>query len=156
MVVEIKWFGAVWGAQGWETFLCEGRMNSDTYISILSNVLEPSVKKIFHTKRHCRYIFQQDNAPCHKSAKSMAFLKKKNICTMNSPPQSPDLNPIENLWTMVKIEIAKYSPSSKKELFEIVQREWEKFSKLQCENLIKTMPKRVKAVLKAKGMATKY
>lgn len=83
-------------------------------------------------------------------------MKKKNICVMDWPPQSPDLNPIENLWSTLKIEIPKHNPKSAKHLFEIVKQEWDKIAASKCESLVRSMPRRCKAVIKAKGGATKY
>ena len=42
-------------------------------------------------------IFMQDNAPCHKAMVIMNVLKAENVTVMDWPPQSPDLNPIENV-----------------------------------------------------------
>lgn len=144
------------GAGVGQTFLCEGRMNSDTYIDMLDKVLVPSVRKIYDTRRNLRYIYQQDNAPCHKAKKTMEYFKKKNICVLDWPAQSPDLNPIENLWTHLKNEIPQHNPKRKSDLFEFVQLEWEKIKASKCEALVRSMPKRCLAVIKAKGGPIKY
>ena len=52
-------------------------------------------------------LFIQYNAPCHKAKKVMDFLQKQNIETLNWPPQSPDLNPIENLWKLSREKAQK-------------------------------------------------
>lgn len=83
VVPTVKFGGGsimVWGSMATmgvgELFLCEGRMNSLTYTSMLKTVLEPSAKKIFQCQRRCRFVFQQDNAPCHTSKHSMDLKKK--------------------------------------------------------------------------------
>ena len=47
-------------------------------------------------------IVQQDNAPCHVSKSPMAHFGKKGVKLLDWPPSSPDANPIENLWAIVK------------------------------------------------------
>ena len=77
---------------------------------------------------------------------------------MDWPPQSPDLNPIEHLWQTLKYQLRMYSkpPESVAELWERVQDEWNKIPVETVQNLIDSMPKRINAVLKARGGYTKY
>ncbi len=74
------------------------------------------------------------------------------------PAQSPDLNPIEHLWDHLKKKLGGYdkAPSGMIELWERVEEVWEKIDTEVCQNLIESMPRRVEAVLKAKGGYTKY
>ena len=72
--------------------------------------------------------------------------------------QSPDLNPIGHLWEHIKRRLAEYEtpPSGILELWDRVEVEWDKIAPEVCQNLIESMPRRVEAVLKAKGGHTKY
>jgi transposase len=72
------------------------------------------------------------------------------------PSQSPDLNPIEHLWRDLKITVQQRSPSNWTELEGICREEEEKLSKYRCVNLVAPYPRRVKAVIAAKGASTKY
>ena len=74
------------------------------------------------------------------------------------PAQSPDLNPIEHLWFLVKRRLAEYQepPKGITELWERVQAEWEKIEVGQCQKLIESMPRRVQEVIKAKGGYASY
>jgi transposase len=71
-----------------------------------------AVKKAFGIN----FIFMQDNAPCHKTHKVMSFLERKRIPTLDWPPQSPDLNPIENIWDIIRRYKKFGFPRSKVEL----------------------------------------
>ena len=73
------------------------------------------------------------------------------------PPQSADLNPIEDLWHHLKTRLGEYDrpASGIAELWKRVQKEWEAPASV-CQNLIASMPRRVQAVLQAKGGYTKY
>ena len=77
---------------------------------------------------------------------------------MKWPAQSADLNTIEHLWHLLKRRLGEYdySLSSIHQLWERVQVEWEKISAAECQSLIESMPRRIEAVLKAKGGYTKY
>ena len=74
------------------------------------------------------------------------------------PAQSPDLNPIEHLWGFLKRKLSehKHPPSGIHELLERIQMKWEEIAVEECQKLIESMPRRVQAVLKAKGGYTKY
>jgi hypothetical protein len=67
--------------------------------------------------------------------------------------QSPDLNPIEHLWEHLKHKLTGYerAPKGVLELWDRVQVEWEKIDVAVCQNLFESMPRRIEAVLKAKG-----
>ena len=74
------------------------------------------------------------------------------------PPQSADLNLIEHLWHHLKTRLGDYErpASGTAEFWERVQKEWEAIAASVCQNLIASMPRRVQAVLQAKGGYTKY
>jgi len=69
------------------------------------------------------------------------------------PAQSPDLNPIEHLWTTLKQKIVDYEVPAKGvwELWEQTSAEWENITAEDCQKLIESMPRRLQAVIKAKG-----
>lgn len=150
----------VWGCMAasgiGEMFVCEGRLNSTAYINVLKEALLPSFAAVFGDTNMDGVKFQQDNAPCHKSGQTMKWFKDNDIETLNWPPQSPDLNPIEHLWGILKHNIRKYSITSKDMLRRRLKEEWNNISTKECQTLVNSMPKRVAAVIKAKGGPTKY
>ncbi len=69
-------------------------LNKLGYIDLLSTNLLSSVEKCAIES----YILQQNNAPCHKSKRTMEYLSQNNVEIMKWSSQSPNLNPIENVW----------------------------------------------------------
>jgi len=151
----------VWGCFTWNglgpLIRLEGSVTSQKYID---EVLEPHLipfMKNFGEDMDL-YEFQQDNASVHTSRMTTSFFEESEITVMKWPGQSPDLNPIEHLWDELERRIRKREPPPKneRELATFLQEEWEKIPPSIYQNLILSMSKRVTAVLKAKGYATKY
>ena len=82
--------------------------------------------------------------------------KKKHIKVLEWPSQSPDLNPIENLWRELKLRVAMQQPRNIKDLERICKEEWTKIPPKICANLLKNYNKRLNSVLANKGFSTKY
>ena len=145
-----------WGCFGWHgvgpLIVVEGNMDSDEYVNILANHFIPWVDNYPNS------IFQQDGASCHTSTYTVWWMRTHNIPILDWVAQSPDLNPIENLWNHLDSQVRKRKPvpRSKQELIEVIQDEWRKITIETCQRLILSMPNRVKAVIKAKGGHTKY
>lgn len=103
-------------------------------------------------------IFQQDLAPCHASKMVKKFFADKGIQCLDWPGNSPDINPIENLWSICKTRLRTMDCTTKTKLIESVIAVWYREEKIQgiCQSLVKSMPKRVQMLLKAKGGHIKY
>ena len=131
-------------------------MDGDLYVKILDEDLRASVE--FYNKSLDDLIFQQDNDPKHTSKKAKTWFKNNDIKVLPWPAQSPDLNPIEHLWDHLKRRLGEYErpPVGMMELWDQVEKEWGKIEAGVCQNLIESMPRRVAAVVKAKGGYTKY
>ena len=101
-------------------------------------------------------MFMHDNAPAHASQFTGAYLASKGIKEtkiMEWPSQSPDLNPIENLWSIVKSELYLDNKqySSKKELWESLQRVCAAIKPEKIKNLKNSMDDRLFKVVQANG-----
>src|SRR5882757_11012368 len=96
-------------------------------------------------------IFQQDNDPKHTSKRAKDWFEDHAITVLDWPAQSPDLNPVEHLWQLLKKRVIAYEnpPKGVWELWERVEVEGGKISAEECQNLIGGMPRRVKEVMRA-------
>ena len=110
-------------------------------------------------------IFQHDNAPTHTARIVQALLVQMGITVMEWPPYSPDLNPIENLWALLKADILKIRPDLREmpnneatlaELVDTAQYAWENLTVRHFVNLAETMPHRIEEVIKYEGWHTSY
>ncbi len=139
-------------------YLCEieGNMDQHLYKEILDNELSKTFYYYELDREKC--IFQHDNDPKHTAKSVKEYLSDQEYRVMVWPPQSPDLNPIENCWSYLKQQLNKYDrpPNGMRELFERTEVEWEKISIDYLDKLFSSMPARMKAVIKAKGRWTKY
>ena len=110
--------------------------------------------------------FMQDNAPVHTAKIIKQWLEEMGILVLPWPPYSPDLNPIEHLWRWLKERCYQLEPDlkhmqgSKEEimdkLYATLERAWHDIPESMLESLVRSMPRRVNAVIKAKGWYTKY
>ena len=115
-----------------------------------------SVKSHSHFISQKTMIFMQDNAPSHASKYSTAWLANKGLKDdrkMTWPPSSPDLNPIENLWALLKREIYHGGKqyTSLNSVWEAVVAAAQKVDRQQIKKLTDSMDGRLVAVIEKKG-----
>lgn len=150
----------VWGCMtvrgvGWMCRLPQG-LDAETYITIIDGEFKQTVRHYYPKGSHV--ILQQDGASVHKARVVRDHLSKRKIPVLPWPAQSPDLNPVENLWADVKRRIAQRGEdiTTKDELWRAIEEEWEATPRDTCRKLISSMRSRLKAVIKARGGPTKY
>jgi transposase len=132
--------------------IIDGTMNAEGYCRILDTCLLESASELKMTD----FIFQQDNDPKHTSVTVKEYLDIKKVKTMSWPPQSPDMNPIENLWRHLKILVSNRNPKNIKDLKEIIVQEWNRIDPKICKKLVSSMHQRALDLWLAKGNHTKY
>lgn len=133
--------------------ICEGNMNSSQYIQVLESKLLSTIQD--HGIQNP--IFQQDSAPCHVSKKSKEWIANNEINLLDWPGYSPDLNPIENVWSVFKRKVALKVSKNKRELIENCIKVWNnEMPNDLSRKLISSMPDRLKSVIEKKGFSTKY
>ena len=84
------------------------KVNARVYIQLVKDHVKPVLRN--STKQPS--IFMPDNAPCHKAMVVINLLKAENATVMDRPPQSPDLNPIENVWKTIERSKARHSKTT--------------------------------------------
>lgn len=136
-------------------YIVEGMMNQVQYKKVLETRLLPQLREWF-PDGHC--IFMQDGAPCHTAKSVKQFLQVNNVPLLPWPGNSPDCNPIENMWEIVKRRIATLKPTTKTSLIEGLIEVWchDPDINRMCSSIIHGMPRRVAEVIKFKGGTTKY
>ena len=144
---------------GYGTTILEGTINSEEYIKILETSLLDTLD--YYDKRVSDIRFQQDKASPHKSVVTKKWFTDNGFSAdeiLDWPAQSPDLNPIEHVWSELKRRLDTYQkcPTTKEELTNRISTEWNKFTKEDCLRYIDSMPKRIEAVIKSKGGPTAY
>lgn len=128
-------------------------MNKEVYLNILKSNLLQSAEKLGIADR---FYFQQDNDPKHTAGIVKMWIIYNTPHVLQTPPQSPDHNPIEHLWDYLEKQIRKVEIRNKSDLKAALVQEWEKISPELTRKLVHSMPDRLKATIKLKGNPTKY
>lgn len=127
-------------------------MDADLYIDILQQTLLPFIHNNLPNHR-----FMQDNDPKHTSRKASKFMADNNINWWKTPPESPDINPIENLWHELKEYIRREAkPKTKEELIAGIKDFWKTVTEEKCAKYIRHLRKVVPKIIEKCGEATGY
>ena len=104
-------------------------------------------------------IFQQDNARCHVSERSINWFDGNGVVLLPWPAKSPDISPIEHVWDIVGRRLKsgyQHPPSSLDQLYQRLEEQWELIPFNVVTNLIDSMSHRVQSCIDAMGGPTRY
>jgi len=119
-------------------------------------ILRQCIPRIIRNQNLRGAILQEDNAPIHKSNIANQIKEELSLTTLDWPPCSPDLNPIEGIWSYWKDQVRRRLPSNTESLERLCLQEWARIPLTVIQANIHSIPKRLEAVVKAKGGETKY
>jgi transposase len=161
-----------WGAFGWNirTSLVPLLGDPDSARGgITGRVIRDCLEENLPTIASPRSIFMQDNASTHTARVVQNWLRnwaeEHRVELLDWPPYSPDLNPIENLWAILKENIIKAYPElsdlpkndeTLQKLCEAAVAVWEEIKDRVLNKLVHTMVKRLQAVIDADGWYTRF
>ena len=128
----------------------EGIMDKELYVDILEQTLLPFIRTVYPDSHK----FFQDNNPKHTSHYAASFMERNGINWWKTPPESPDLNPIENLWHEYMRREVK--PTHKSELIDGINAFWRTVDVEKCNRYICHLQKVIPKVIELIGDATGY
>ncbi len=92
----------------------------------------------------------------HTANRVKQWFTDEEVSIMPWPAQSPDLNPIENLWSILDQRLRGRKCNNRTQLIEALKKGWEELDESILTRLVDSMPSRIQKVIEAKGFATKY
>ncbi|OKP13231.1 Transposable element Tc1 transposase [Penicillium subrubescens] len=110
-------------------------------------------------------IFQQDNAKIHTADIAKSWFESHGIEVVDWPAHSPDMNPIEPVWRLLKLKVFSMFPelidmgrseAGWQYFIECLKAAWATLDQAKFDSLILSMPRRLEALRVARGWYTKY
>jgi hypothetical protein len=133
--------------------IINGKMNQYVYRSILEDNLQFSADLMGIGDR---FVFQQHLDPKHTATAARDFLEENNIDVLNWSPQSPDLNIIEHAWEYLDTHVPTTARSNKISFMKALRETWDQLPQDYIKTLVESVPRRLQAIINAKGAPTRY
>ena len=131
---------------------CDSSFLNVLDIDILKQILKPSAQKMKLKK----FVFEHDRDPKHTARLTQQWLRDNKIDVLDWIGQSPDLSPIENLWTALERRVNRRHPKNKQDLWYVLQQEWNAIDLSVTRRLASSLPKRLDCVVKQRGGQIDY
>jgi len=135
----------VWGCfskQGFGTLhIFTQNLDAAKMVQIYERVLLPSAQRWF-TKKNENWLLQEDNDPKHRSRLCTAWKQENGVDVLDWPSQSPDANPIENVWALIKFKLRGKKIWTVKQLIRQIRFVWRSLSEDYAVKLVESMPRR--------------
>ena len=133
-------------------------LGSKGYVKqILEGHMQPLLDDMRREERG-KVLVLEDGAPAHTAKSTQATRSRLGIHPLPHPPNSPDLNPIENVWLMLKQHVQEIRPRATNPdmLWEHILIAWRKIEQRHINSCVESMPARREAVILAEGKQTKW
>jgi transposase len=153
--VKFNAYGAVCAAGKVVLVLFEDNLNAAGYIKILGSKLLPAARAAFPGQHWC---YLHDRSPQHTSKVAERWLDNHlpEHMTEHWPPNSPDLNVMEQVWSLLRDKVYTRAPTTKQELRDALRHGWRAIANTTVAALFASMPARLRAVRQSKGGNTRY
>lgn len=133
--------------------ICEHTMDQKKYRHLLEDHLQYSANLM---GLGCDFVFQQDHARIHTAPRVQEFFSENNIEVMRWSPQSPDFNPIENLWHYLDVRVPVTERVNKNRFWSALQKTWDEIPLDYLQNLVDSVPMRFQKAIECRGYPTGY
>jgi len=142
-------WGAIWMNGKSVLQIIPGAVNGNSYTQIMQTFLNTSQPPL-------DFLFQDDNAPPHRALEVIQFKNNMGIRSLRWPSRSPDLNPIENLWSFLSRKVKESAPINMIQLRQVLVQQWANIPQLYINRLILSMRNRIGEVIRNRGGHTHY
>ena len=139
-----------------ELVVLNRNVTGERYAELLESHLLPFATRIYGDTAN--WILQDDNAAPHRAAVVTRLKEHLGIRTLRWPARSPDMNPIEHVWDYLKRQVQQRDPPPQtlRELRDSVLDVWQQTPQDFLRRLVLGMPRRISALLHARGGYTRY
>jgi len=154
----VKFFAAISYNKGFISYMPYEKLNGDFFAAFVKD----NFPSIFEASGKTTNLFLQDGDPSQNSAAARNEIEKQNFKIMSIPSRSPDINPIENIFHLVRRKLDReaiekdITNESKQQFTTRIINIFREFPQSIIDRTIESMPKRIHNIIKAEGQRIKY